>query len=444
MDDNRRNNEATNGQPTPQLEAALAALQEAERTVVQLRSAAEERALVLETASRVALDILASRTGVEALSHIADAARQLSKARYCALGVASNDGQALDEFITVGLTPEEERAIGPRPRGAGVLGILLKRTEPLRIDRLADHPASVGFPPNHPPMETFLGVPIRRGDTVLGSLYLSNKEGGASFTEADEVAVQALGAHAAVAIHNMQLLSRQRALVSGLINAQEEERRAIAYDLHDGLTQYVMASHIHLEAYRMAHRQGNMEKAAREIERGIQYLHEAMLESRRLVNGLRSLALDDLGLAGALEQLLAEEKGRTGWEEVELAHNIADARFDRTLETTAYRVVQEALANVRKHAEASRVRVVVLHTPSESPEPSQLTVEVRDWGKGFNPEEKAGNYHHLGLQGMFERVHLIGGRYELKSAPGAGTSIRAQFRIPPPPTEEDEEGSVNG
>jgi PAS domain S-box-containing protein len=419
----------------------FSALREAERAVERLESKAVERALVLETASRVALDILASRTGVEALSHIADAARALAHAQYAALGVASADGQTLQEFITVGLTPEEERAIGPRPRGAGVLGLLLKRTDPLRIDRLADHPASVGFPPNHPPMDSFLGVPIRRGDAVLGSLYLSNKDGGGSFTVADEVAVQALGAHAAVAIHNLQLLSRQRALVSGLINAQEEERRAIAYDLHDGLTQYVMASHIHLEAFRMAHQQGNEAKAAREIERGVQYLQEAVLESRRLVNGLRSLALDDLGLAGALEQLLAEEKARTGWEEVELAHNIADQRFDRTLETTAYRVVQEALANVRKHAETSQVRVVVLYTPSDPPEPSQLAVEIRDWGKGFNPDEKTRDYHHLGLQGMIERVHLIGGKYELRSAPGAGTTVHAWFRVLPPATETESEGS---
>ena len=146
--------------------------------------------------------------------------------------------------------------------------MLLNRTEPLRVDVLAEHPLSVGFPPNHPPMDSFLGVPIRHGDTVLGSLYLTNKEGGGEFTEADEIAVQAIGAHAAVAIHHLHLLARQRALVSGLIAAQEEERRAVAYDLHDGLTQYIMASHAHLEAFRHAHETGKKKKRSGNWIRG--------------------------------------------------------------------------------------------------------------------------------------------------------------------------------
>src|ERR1051326_5343165 len=100
------------------------------------RNEAADRALVLETASRVALDILASRTGVEALHHIAEAARTLAHARYAALGVARPDGQELMEFVTTGLTAEEERRIGPRPKGAGILGLLLRRAEPLRIDDL--------------------------------------------------------------------------------------------------------------------------------------------------------------------------------------------------------------------------------------------------------------------------------------------------------------------
>src|SRR5437762_2895903 len=120
---------------------------------------AENRALVLETAGRVALDILASETGVEALRHIAEAARKLAGAQYAALGVAERDGTGLMEFVTVGLSSEEELAIGPRPTGKGVLGHLLHLQEPLHIDRLSDHPSSVGFPKGHPKMDSFLGVP---------------------------------------------------------------------------------------------------------------------------------------------------------------------------------------------------------------------------------------------------------------------------------------------
>jgi signal transduction histidine kinase len=402
-----------------------------EQENARLRETEERRALVLEAARRVALDILASRTGVEALRHIAEAARTIARARYVALGVSRPDGQGLMEFVTAGMTREQEAAIERRPRGLGVLGLLLNRTEPLRIDNLEEHPASVGFPPNHPMMTSFLGVPIRRGETTLGSLYLTDKVDGSPFTEADEAAVQELGAHAAVAIHNLYMISRQRALVRGLIAAQEEERRAVAYDLHDGLTQFVMAAHAHLDSFRQSYEEGKPERAARELEQGLRYLKEAVVESRRLVNGLRSLVLDDLGLAGALEQTFSEEKQRAGWGEAEFIHNIAGKRFDKALETAVYRVAQEALTNVRKHAAATHVRLVLLERQGERPGHSQLTLEVRDWGRGFLPEEAGDTYNHVGLQGMIERVNLMGGSFEIQGVPGEGTTVRAVFPVLP-------------
>lgn len=403
------------------------------------QAAARNRALVLETANNVALNILASRTGVEALHHIVEAARQLAHARYAALGVARSDGQGLSAFITTGLSVEEEARIGPRPQGTGILGLLLQRSEPLRIDNLGAHSDSGGFPPNHPPMTSFLGVPIRRGDAVIGSLYMTDKENGQPFTEEDTVAVQALGAHAAVAIHNTHLLSRQRALVKGLIAAQEEERRAVAYDLHDGLTQYVMASHAHLETFRRAHGTGNEAKAARELDQGLRYLKEAVIESRRLVNGLRSLMLDDLGLAGALEQLLADEKVRASWTDAAFLHNVTGQRFDKMLETTVYRVTQEALTNARKHAHTERVRLMLIAENETTTGIPQMTLEIRDWGQGFVPAEKTGDYSRVGLHGMIERVALVDGTLTLQSAPGEGTMLRAVF-----PALEEEHGEGEG
>jgi signal transduction histidine kinase len=397
-----------------------------------------DRTLVLEMVNRVALDILSSRTGVEALHHIVETARTLANARYAALGVARADGQGIVEFVTTGLTPEEETTIGPRPKGVGILGLLLERAEPLRMDTLADHPRSAGFPPGHPPMDSFLGVPIRRGETVMGSLYLTNKEGGVPFTIADEIAVQALSAYAAVAIHNLRLLARQRALVSGLIAAQEEERRAVAYDLHDGLTQYVMASHAHLEAFQRAQSAGKTERAAQELDQGLRYLKEAVVESRRMVNGLRSLALDDLGLAGALEQLVAEEKARAGWEEIEFLHNVAGERYHKTLETTIYRVAQEALTNVRKHAQTDRARLSLIFDAPTLAQP-QLILEARDWGRGFVPSQMEHSEKQVGLQGMAERTHLLNGTFTVQSGHGEGTTVRATFAPLPPEDEVQEE-----
>lgn len=397
-----------------------------ERAARETETGSHLRAVVLETANRIALNILSSRVGSEALRHIADAARVLASARYAALGVADADGNGLKDFITVGLTPEEEAAIGPLPRGEGVLGLLLNRTQPLRMDKISSHPASVGFPRNHPPMDSFLGVPIRRGEVVLGSLYLTNKQGGGSFTEADQTAVQALADHAAVAIHHADLLGRQRTLVSSLLSAQEEERRAMAYDLHDGLTQYIMASHAHLEAFKRATSSGREDKAARELEQGLKYLKEAVMESRRQVNGLRLLALDDLGLTGALDQLLREEKERAGWESAEFLHNIGNSRFDRMLETGIYRIAQEALTNARRHATTSKIEVRLMLEKGRSGS-SQILLAVRDWGQGFVPSDCIGAPGHVGLQGIIERAHLLGATFEIDSKPGNGTMICTRF-----------------
>lgn len=389
-----------------------------------------QRALILETANRVALDILSSRTGVEALRHIATAARTLTNARYAALGVARRGGTGLSEFVTVGMSPEEEARIGPLPQGVGILGLLLKCSDPLRLDNLAEHPASVGFPPHHPPMGSFLGVPIRRENTVLGALYLTEKENGEGFSPADEVVVQALSAHAAVAIHHMEMLLQQRSLVRGMIMAQEEERRAVAYDLHDGLTQYVMASHAHLESFKVAQDGGKTQKAARELEQGMKLLKEAVTESRRLVNGLRLLALDDLGLAGALDLLMQEEKTRAGWESADFVHNIAGRRFEEMLETAIYRVAQEALTNARRHSATTQVRMMLLEEAPADADSSNavalLRLEIRDWGRGFDSTQSADS-GHFGLHSIIERIHLMSGTYEIRSAPDEGTRLCANF-----------------
>ena len=400
-----------------------------EETVRHLEAQVESRALVMETANRIALNILAHRTGVEALRHIADAARTLACAKYAALGVARPGGGGLTEFVTVGLTEAEEAVIGARPKGTGILELLLERTEPLRIAMLGEHPASVGFPPNHPPMGSFLGVPIRRGDTVLGSLYLTDKEGGLPFTEDDEIAVEALGAYAAVAIHITEMLVRQRTLVSGLIHAQEEERRAVAYDLHDGLTQFVMAAHAHLEGFRSAHASGKEEKARCDLDQGLRYLKEAVIESRRLVNGLRTLALDDLGLAGALEEAVADEKGRAGWADADFVHNIAGRRFDKSLETAVYRVAQEALTNARKHAQTQRIHVLLLEEKESQSDYRHLLLEVRDWGIGFDRDQVLNAAEHVGMQSMIERIRLMEGSFEIQGKLGEGAAVRAVFPV---------------
>jgi two-component system sensor histidine kinase NreB len=172
----------------------------------------------------------------------------------------------------------------------------------------------------------------------------------------------------------------------------------------------------------------------------MRYLKEAVVESRRLVNGLRSLALDDLGLAGALEQLLDHQKEQGGWKEVEFVHNVANRRYDRSLETTVYRVTQEAVTNARKHAQTHRLRVYLWEQEESEEGYGALTLEVRDFGLGFVPALRSEDLKSVGLHGMRERVELLGGNYSLESAPGQGTVVRAIFPLLEMDSDLGEEG----
>ena len=139
------------------------------------------------------------------LDRIVAASAVLAGARYAALGVLDEEGNALADFVTVGLSPDQVSAIGPLPRGHGILGQLISMPRPLRLHDLTTHPASFGFPANHPPMTSFLGVPVKAGSRVFGNLYLTEKHGGDDFSDEDERAVVALAATAGIAIENASL-----------------------------------------------------------------------------------------------------------------------------------------------------------------------------------------------------------------------------------------------
>jgi two-component system NarL family sensor kinase len=158
---------------------------------------------------------------------------------------------------------------------------------------------------------------------------------------------------------------------------------------------------------------------------GLQYLKDAVIESRRLINGLRSLALDDMGLAGALAQLVQEEKQRAGWTDADFLHDVEGERFSVPLVTAVYRVAQEALTNARKHAVAQRIQVTLLRESDHV-----LILSISDDGKGFDPKGIQADDKHIGLHGMTERVRLLEGTLLIESAPGTGTQLTASFPAP--------------
>ena len=180
-----------------------------------LREVQQRLAEVVATRGRMQglLDaVLAVADGVEldtTLQRIAQAAVNLVDARFGALGVLAPDG-SISRFIYVGLDEATRARMGALPEGKGLLGQVILGGQPLRLPDLGEHEASVGFPPHHPPMRTFLGVPVRVRDAVFGNLYLTEKNGGGEFTADDEVVVAALATAAGIAVHNADLFEQGR------------------------------------------------------------------------------------------------------------------------------------------------------------------------------------------------------------------------------------------
>jgi signal transduction histidine kinase len=172
------------------------------------------------------------------LQRIIELAVKLTDARYGALGVLGSDGRIRD-FITIGVTPEERQAIGPLPVGEGILGVLIREAKPLRLGRIADDPRHVGFPPNHPPMESFLGAPVTARGKVFGNLYLTDKQGAPGFDAEDEAALVLLATHAGVAIENARLYEETRRRGQWLDAVREISSAILAGAEIDGVLQTI-------------------------------------------------------------------------------------------------------------------------------------------------------------------------------------------------------------
>jgi signal transduction histidine kinase len=524
------------------------------------------------------------------LGQVLETARDLTGARYAALGVLDSEKQGLERFVYLGIDEETRQRIGPLPRGRGVLGELIRRPEPLRCDEVSAHPHSFGFPAGHPEMHTFLGVPIKIRGEAWGYLYLTEKAGGQPFGENDEALAVVLSEWAAIAVENARLhggLERRQAelkrAVRGLessaalaragaagvkadrlarliakrgrdlvgarrallllpegealrvaaaagegaaelegtpisadepmlagalhqgsprsfatgapfepalgglgaanaalvatldfrggergalvaldplagdsfepdderllesfaasvvttlsiaetaeteklrlsMEASEQERRRWARELHDETLQELGALRVIIDAVEDARepvRAGELlGRAADHIERSIENL-------QGLITELRPAALDQLGIAPAVDALVGRVGDVSGLRidaELELGQERREQgkRLPPELEATIYRLVQEALSNVVKHAGASAAVVRVVERNGV------VEVTVRDDGGGFDLAGVGGGF---GLLGMRERVALVGGRLVISSRPGSGTELRASLPV---------------
>jgi PAS domain S-box-containing protein len=204
----------------------------------------------------------------------------------------------------------------------------------------------------------------------------------------------------------------------------EVERRQIAYELHDGLAQMVISVHQHLQAFAARHRPRAAAPRA-DLDRILDLARRSVTEIRRVIAGLRPTALDDFGLAVALRMHAAALQA-DGWQ-ISYHETLGDTRLTPGIETVLYRITQEALTNVRKHAQTTHVAVRLER------DDRNLRLEIQDWGCGFElarvlAESQLGE--RLGLRGMQERVALLGGHWQVHSHPGAGTLITAEIPLP--------------
>jgi signal transduction histidine kinase len=350
----------------------------------------------------------------ETLKRIVRAASQLTGARYAALGVPDETGAYLAEFVTTGMSAEAEARIGHRPRGHGILGVILREGKTLRLRDLSEHPQSYGFPPHHPPMTSLLGTPVRyKGDT-LGNLYLTDKQGALEFTEDDERLVEVLATHAGLAIQNARLYGQVQQL------RVVEERQRIGMDLHDGIIQSIYAVGLTLEYVDGQLAESDVPGARDRLRVAIEALNATIRDIRAYILDLRPKRFEGSDLVAGLQGLLAEFRANTLIAVDFNAEPHADTGLWPEARMALFHIAQEALSNAAKHSRASRMSVRL------GDEDGHVTLTLSDNGQGFDParvEHRAGH----GLMNMQDRARALGGRLTFECPPGQGTTVKVNL-----------------
>jgi signal transduction histidine kinase len=345
------------------------------------------------------------------LQRIVESATELSDARYGALGVIDPTGTFLSEFLTVGIDADTRAAIGDLPKGHGILGLLIRDPRPIRLPDLREHPDSFGFPPSHPEMHSFLGVPVSVRGEVFGNLYLTDKRSGDAFTDIDEELVVALAAAAGVAVDNARLLARVRDV------ALIEDRERIAMDLHDTVIQQLFAVGLSLQA--TIRRLGD-DDAARRIQLAVDDLDTTIKRIRSTIFALES---PSAGASPNLRQrvlsLTSELRPTMGIPIDVMFDGPIDSVTDSHIADEVVIVLREALSNIVRHAHADHVEVRLLATGDE------ITLRVEDDGGGPGERSEKGR----GLLNMASRAERFGGVSELRPRDGGGALLEWRARL---------------
>ncbi|MDQ6820308.1 MAG: GAF domain-containing sensor histidine kinase [Actinomycetota bacterium] len=364
---------------------------------------------VLKAVSDAVLAVASNLSVDEVLQRLVHGARELAGARYAALGIPDGEG-GFRRFLVSGMTDELVQAMGPLPRTHGMLGAILEQSHPYRTHDIHRDPRFQGWwPRRHPDMRSFLGVPIVAPDGVIGAFYLTEKEGAEAFGARDQQLIELLASHAAIAITNARLYEQSQEL------SVISERNRLALELHDVVSQKLFSLMLTAEAA-AAQLDRDPAAARTQLERLRELARQALEELRALILGLRPPELERDGLEGTLRKEVAM-LSRVHDVAIDLQVDQHDAGLSSDRDLAVLRIAHEALQNALRHAGAKHV-VLRLRRRADS-----LTIEVIDDGVGFDPASGEVRSRHLGLTSMEERARELGGTLEIRSAPGAGTTV---------------------
>ncbi len=359
------------------------------------------------------LDVVAELSHEVVLQKVVDQARALLGARYGALSVVSEAGE-IEAFLTSGVSNEERERIGRPPIGRGLLGVTLRQGERLRVADLSLDSRRAGFPAHHPPMRSLLAVPIPCKEPFRGNLYLCDKEGGPAFSDDDQSILVHFAASAAIAIDNAQLHSKVREL------AAADERLRLAHEMHDGLAQVLAYVNTKAQAVQGFLKHGKLAEADAQLAQIAAAAREVYADVREGIQGLRLASDPKSDFRDLVTAYVERWQGETGVEvalEAPVSPEVAPGA-----ELQLLRLVQEALANVRKHAKATRVEVA-LHQTERG-----LVLSVLDDGVGFDPlAPSRSGFPRFGLATMRERAESIGAKLTLDASPGRGTRLTVEL-----------------
>ncbi len=387
------------------------------RNLSRQQTELDRRSQQLESLHAAALALTTELDLGMVLQKVVDLSRDLVSARYSALGVLDEEGQHIVQFYTAGLDPEARARIGSPPQGRGLLGVLIQEGQPILVPDIQADERSVGFPPHHPPMRSLLGVPIKSKGKVIGDLYLTDKvsvdasgqERLVPFTEQDREIVEMFATQAAIAIENAQLYRQ----VEQLAILQERER--FGMDLHDGVIQSIYAVGLMLEEIQH-YGAADPDRCHQQLERSIVALNDVIRDIRNYILDLRPQRFQGRDLHRGLEELVRELRAQSFLDVTLEMDSASGKRLTPEQTVELLHVVQEALTNVRKHAQAHRVKVHLFTTAD------RLFLGITDDGRGIDLEQLE-NPQGNGIRNMRERISRLGGALEIEPGPQGGTTV---------------------